>query len=84
MECSSKTTGVGSYSLLQGVFLTQGWNPHLMHWQVHSLPWSRRGGSDNTLINLYIPAAVLGWFFPVSVSFSGRRWRSRVLQLVTP
>ena len=26
-----KNTGVSSYSLLQGIFLTQGWNPGLLH-----------------------------------------------------
>ena len=26
-----KNTAVGSYSLLQGIFLTQGLNPHLLH-----------------------------------------------------
>ena len=28
---SGKNTGVGCHFLLQGVFLTQGWNPHLLH-----------------------------------------------------
>ena len=27
---------VDSYSLLQGIFLTQGLNPHLLHWQADS------------------------------------------------
>ena len=31
-----KNTGVGCHVLLQGIFPTQGWNPHL--WQVDSLP----------------------------------------------
>ena len=30
--------GVGSHSLLQGIFPTQGWNTGLLHWQVGSLP----------------------------------------------
>ena len=52
MDCSSlgssvhgdspgKSTGVGCYTLLQGIFLTQGLNPHLLcllHWQVDFLP----------------------------------------------
>ena len=25
-----KNTGVGRHALLQGIFLTQGWNPHLL------------------------------------------------------
>ena len=31
-------TGVGSHALLQGIFLTQGWNAPLLRWQVGSLP----------------------------------------------
>ena len=36
-----KNTGVGCHFLLQGIFLTQGLNPrllHLLHWQAGSLP----------------------------------------------
>ena len=29
---------MGCHFLLQGIFLTQGSNPHLLHWQVDSLP----------------------------------------------
>ena len=36
----SKDTGVGCHFLLQGIFLTQGSNPCLLHWQVNSLPLS--------------------------------------------
>ena len=28
-----KNTGMGCHFLLQGNFLTQGWNLHLLHWQ---------------------------------------------------
>ena len=38
--------GVGCYFLLQGIFLTQGSNPHLLcllHWQVGSLPLAAPG-----------------------------------------
>ena len=37
----SKNAGVDCHFLLQGIFLTQGWNPHLLsllHWQEDSLP----------------------------------------------
>ena len=40
-DSSGKNTGVGCHALLQGIFLTQGWNPQflcLLHWQVDSLP----------------------------------------------
>ena len=43
-----KNTGVGWHFLLQGVFLTQILNLHLLHWQVHSLPQSHQG----SLLNL--------------------------------
>ena len=38
-----KNTGVGYHFLLQGLFLTQGWNPHLLHGQADSLPLSHLG-----------------------------------------
>ena len=43
-----KNTGVGSHSLLQGIFPTQGLNPHrlcLLHWQAGSLPLAPPGMS---------------------------------------
>ena len=43
----SKNTGVGSHSLLQGIFLTQGVNPGLPHCrQIHHL--SHQGSPKNT------------------------------------
>ena len=38
-----KNTGVGSLSLLQGIFLTQGWNPGLLQLQADSLPLGHQG-----------------------------------------
>ena len=38
-----KHTGVGCHFLLQGIFLTQGSNPHLLRWQVGFLPLSHLG-----------------------------------------
>ena len=35
-----KNTGVGCHSFLQGIFLTQGLNLCLLHWQLDSLPLS--------------------------------------------
>ena len=34
----AQSTGVGCHFLLQGIFLTQGSNPHLLDWQADSLP----------------------------------------------
>ena len=38
-----KNTGVGCHFLLWGLFLTQGSNPHSLHWQVDSLLLSHWG-----------------------------------------
>ena len=40
-DSPGKNTGVGSHFVLQGIFQTQGSNPHLLcalHWQTDSLP----------------------------------------------
>ena len=45
-DSPGKNTGVGCHTLLQGIFLTQGLNPHLLHlldWQMGSLPWAPPG-----------------------------------------
>ena len=38
-----KKTGLGCHFLLQGIFSTQGLNPHLLHWQTDSLLLSHPG-----------------------------------------
>ena len=46
MGFPSKNTGVGCHFFLQGIFLTQGLNSHLLyllHWQVDSLPLNHLG-----------------------------------------
>ena len=45
-DSPSKNSGVGCHALLQGIILTQGSNPsllHLLHWQADSLPLSHLG-----------------------------------------
>ena len=37
-DFAGKNTGMGCHFLLQRMFLTQGLNPHLLHWQTGSLP----------------------------------------------
>ena len=37
-DSPGKNTGMGCLALLQEIFLTQGLNPSLLHWQVDSLP----------------------------------------------
>ena len=38
----ARNTGVGFNFLFQGIFQTQGSNPHLLHWQTDSLPLHHR------------------------------------------
>ena len=38
-----RNIGVGSHSLLQGIFPIQGLSPHLLYWQVDSLPLAPPG-----------------------------------------
>ena len=46
-DCLGKNTGAGFHFLLQGIILTQGSNPHLLNWQVVSLPLSHQGSPEN-------------------------------------
>ena len=39
-DFSGKNNEVGFHFLLQGIFLTQGQNLRLLHWQVDSSPWA--------------------------------------------
>ena len=73
-----KNTGVGWHFLLQGIFLTQGSNPsllHLLQWQVGSLPLCHLG-SIHSFIHSFMhkssgtchmsgAADEVGVFFPV-------------------
>ena len=46
-----KNTGLDCHFLLQGIFLTQGSNPHLLHWQVDSFTTELPG---KPLSNVYL------------------------------
>ena len=53
-DSRSKNTGVGCHFLLQGIFPTQGSNPHLLHWQADSLPMSHLGIPIPKFIHWYM------------------------------
>ena len=40
---------MGCHVLLQGIFLTQGSNLSLLHWQVDSLPLSHQGSREEVI-----------------------------------
>ena len=47
LDFSGKNSGVGGYFLLHRLFLIQGLNPHLLHWQMVSLPLSHQGSPNS-------------------------------------
>ena len=83
MDSPGKNTGVECHALLQGIFLTQGSNLHLLcllHWQAGSLPLAPSGkplwhfiGCSNCL---YICILCLRHIFPV---FPPSFWRMQIL-----
>ena len=44
-----RNTGVNCHFLFQGIFLTQGLNLYLLHWQVDSFPLHHLGSLDKLL-----------------------------------
>ena len=82
-DCPGKNTGVGSHSLLQGIFPTQGSNPNLLHCrqiiyclshQGNPLSWHKVAQSCPTLwtpwtytVNGILQARILEW---VAIPFS--------------
>ena len=44
---------MGSHLLLQEIFLTQGLDPSVMHWQTYSVPLSHRGNSVYICVYTY-------------------------------
>ena len=47
-----KNIRVSCHFLLRGIFLTQGLNPCLLHWQVDSLPLSYQGSPGKALLSV--------------------------------
>ena len=60
---------MGCYFFLQGIFLTQGQNPSLLHWWVDYLPLSHLGSLRSTGITL-IQQLVSTSTFPLRRAFS--------------
>ena len=48
-----ENTRAGCHSLLQGISLTQGSNPRLLHWHVDSLPRSHQGSPIYAVLSSY-------------------------------
>ena len=74
-DSPGKITGVGCNFFLQGIFLTQGSNPcvlHLLHWQAGSLPLAPSGKSHilvQTVITVITTTAVASSRLSCHVAF---------------
>ena len=83
---------MGCHSLLQGIFLIQGSNPHLLQWQADSLPLSHQGGSQGSESVVNLPKDTWSGAWPGSASKLGlprrtsdkdpacRRWKHERLR----
>ena len=63
-----QNTGVGSLSLLQGIFLTQGSNPGILHCRWILLPAEPQGKPKNIGVD---SLSLLQWIFPTQESNRG-------------
>ena len=65
---------MGCHALLQRVFLNQGWNPRLLHWQGGSLPQSCHGSPELDCFSLTPhttrsrPCSALTWVYDPSTN----------------
>ena len=83
-DSPGKNTGVGCHALLQGIFLTQGWNLHLLsllHWQVDSLPLTAPGRRQWHPTPVLLPGKPHGWRSLVGCSQWGRKESDTTEQL---
>ena len=65
-----KNTGAGCHLLLQGISLTEGSNPcllHSLHWQVDSLPLHHLG---NPIVNIFLGKSEQTFFQPSLIIFA--------------
>ena len=79
-----KNTGVGCYYIFQVIFLTQGLNPSLLHWQSDSLPLSHRESPNAVyhLVKLETTAATLN--MGISYACTKSRWPQFCSTRITP
>ena len=80
-DSPGKSTGVGCHPLLQGLFLIQGLNPHLLHWQGDSLPLSHLGSPSNHVIWSLNYLYKLQSTLPIlHIRKPGSRWLKRIVK----
>ena len=79
MGFPDKNTGESCHFLLQGIFLTQGSNPHLLHWQADSLPLSHLGSPLDAFVCSQIVLRVI--YFSIDQSDPAVKQFSQVLPI---
>ena len=83
-DSAGKNTEVACHALFQGIFLTQGSNPYLLHWQVDSLTLSHRGypyGLVCTKLLSHAQISVTPWTLACQASVC-RILQARILEWV--
>ena len=66
MGFPGKNTGVHCHFLLQGIFLTHGFNPNLLHWQMDFLPLWHLGSPREEQKHPWLRITVLDELWPPS------------------
>ena len=79
-DSPGKNAGVGCHFLLKGVFLIQGSNGHLLHWQADSLPLSHQESPISCLPIWDKPPSLI-YNSPFNISHHGDLLYSKALDL---
>ena len=65
---------MGLHALLRGIFLTQGSNPHLLHWQVDSLTTVPPGRPLRVICMFVLKYTDAILFFKVNEDMDMQKW----------
>ena len=79
MGVSSKNTEVGCHALLMGIFLTQGSNPSLLHWQADSLLLSHLESHPSIYLWIYLSMYHVSIFLSYWLQFFEEPWLRHLL-----
>ena len=76
-DSAGQNTEAACHALFQGIFLTQGSNPHLLHWQVDSLTLSHKGSPYALVctkllsrVQISVTPCTIACQAPLSIGFS--------------
>ena len=81
MGFPSKNTGVGCYAVLQGIFPTQGSDPHLLtllHGQAVSFPLSQQGSPLCTMLERELYAGCVASINQYVLSYFKHKYLERL------